>query len=119
MRTIIAGSRDITEDKWLKLAISLCGWKPTVVLCGGARGADAIGKDWAEANDIPVEIYPAKWDKYKFAAGPIRNEKMARKAEALIALWDGKSAGTKNMIKLGRKYKLRVFVQRCGGQTLF
>ena len=35
---------------------------------------------------------------------------MAEAAEGLIAVWDGKSAGTRNMITTARERDLRVFV---------
>ena len=37
---------------------------------------------------------------------------MAEYAEALIAVWDGRSRGTLNMIRLAGKCGLRVFVYR-------
>lgn len=55
MRTIIAGSRDITDWTLLIRAIRDAqasfadGWPITRVLCGGARGVDTLGKLWAEA----------------------------------------------------------------------
>ncbi len=36
---------------------------------------------------------------------------MASNADALIALWDGTSKGTKGMIDLAKKRGLKVFVQ--------
>lgn len=41
---------------------------------------------------------------------------MADRAEALIALWDGESRGTKHMIDLARRKGLRVFVGSGGGK---
>jgi hypothetical protein len=37
---------------------------------------------------------------------------MAENAEALIAIWDGQSKGTKNMIDTATKKGLLVFVKR-------
>jgi hypothetical protein len=37
---------------------------------------------------------------------------MASMADALIAVWDGKSRGTKNMIETAEKMGLRVYVHR-------
>ena len=45
-------------------------------------------------------------------AGPLRNEKMARVADALIAFWDGKSRGTKNMIDLANMKGISVRIVR-------
>lgn len=110
MRTIIAGSRSIDQYKHVLEATAACGWKPSVVLCGGARGADAWGKLWATKRGIPVEDYPADWTAHGKAAGPIRNEQMAARADALIALWDGESQGTKHMIELAKKRGMAVYV---------
>ena len=111
MRTIIAGSRNRTTKYHLAEAVTSCGWMPTVVLSGTARGADQLGEEWAKLNGIPVERYPANWDLHGKSAGFKRNTEMAEKAEALIALWDGESRGTKHMIDIARRKGLRVHVQ--------
>lgn len=62
------------------------------------RGADALGEHWATAHGIPVERFPADWDKHGRAAGPIRNEAMAREGDALVVFWDGESRGSYSML---------------------
>lgn len=121
MRTIIAGSRDITNPatvaKAMRLAASM-GIVPTIVLCGCARGVDTLGRDWAEDRDIPVQLYHAEWTRdgrFDPSAGFRRNEVMARHAEALVAIWNGKSKGTFHMIHVARLLKLKVYVYRVGG----
>ncbi len=59
---------------------------------------------------MPIERYPADWDKHGKPAGYIRNAEMADKAEALLALWDGQSRGTLHMINLAKKKGLLVYV---------
>jgi hypothetical protein len=44
-------------------------------------------------------------------AGPIRNAQMANVAEALIAIWDGNSVGTLNMITVAKKLGLKTHVK--------
>lgn len=110
MRTIIAGSRNITDIDVIRKAAAECGWMPTVVISGTARGVDTLGEQWAKENNVPVEQYPANWNKYGRAAGYRRNEQMARHAQALIAIWDGHSRGTKHMIDIAKRTGLRVFV---------
>lgn len=112
MRTIIAGSRSVTDPAWLDRALHACGWIPTVVLSGTAQGADRLGERWANYNYVPIERYPADWKLYGKSAGFIRNDLMADKAEALIALWDGQSRGTKQMIDRALSRRLRVHVER-------
>lgn len=80
--------------------------KPTAIICGEARGADTLGKRYAEEHGIPVMSFPADWNKYKKAAGYIRNQEMAQHADALVAFWDGQSRGTKNMIEIAKKMNL-------------
>ena len=113
MRTIIAGSRDSTKQQ-VEEAIASCPWvnEITVVLSGTARGADKYGEEWAKRMSLPVEMFPTDWNRYGKAAGPIRNKQMAERAEALIAVWDGVSSGTKNMIDNANSLGLRVFVFR-------
>lgn len=110
MRTIIAGSRDCTDKRYLLAALAACGWIPTTVISGAARGADRLGEVWAAEFKVPCERFPADWDRYGKSAGYRRNEQMADNAEALIALWDGESRGTKHMIDIAKRKGLRVHV---------
>jgi hypothetical protein len=110
MKTIIAGSRTITREAIVRDAINCCGWNITEVVSGCAKGVDQLGEELARDSDIPVAQFPANWNKYGRSAGPIRNREMAKYAEALIAIWDGKSRGTANMIKVAKGLDLKVFV---------
>lgn len=110
MRTIIAGSRDCTDPDQLLAALAKCGWTPSMIISGAARGADRLGEIWAAENNISCERFPADWDHYGKTAGYQRNEQMANNAEALIALWDGKSRGTRHMIDIARQKGLRIYV---------
>jgi len=110
MKTIIAGSRHCTDPKILEAAIELCPFEVTSVVSGTAPGADTLGEEYARANNLLLYCFPANWKKHGRAAGMIRNAEMSHNAEALIALWDGKSKGTANMIKHAKKQKLKIFV---------
>jgi hypothetical protein len=101
MKTIIAGCRDHFEWKTLIKAVlqaEVNGIVPTAVICGRAPGVDETGYWFAKMARLPIIEEPADWDRYGKAAGPFRNFAMAQQAEALIAVWDGKSPGTENMI---------------------
>ena len=111
MRTIIAGSRTIEDYSVLLRSLNKCGFTPTLILCGGANGADSLGERYALDSDIPIEYFLADWDNYGKSAGYIRNKKMAENAQALIALWDGKSKGTKHMIDLAEEFNLTTYVR--------
>lgn len=107
MKTIIAGGRDITDYKPVMRAIKKAASVGIVIdelVCGMARGVDMTGYWFAKMARIPIKEFPADWDKHRKAAGPIRNEEMAKYADALIAVWDFESKGTADMIIRMRKY---------------
>lgn len=108
MRTIIAGSRSIIDYTVVNLIITESKIDITTVISGRAPGVDRLGERWAKENNIPVIAYLAEWDKLGKRAGYVRNETMAKNADALIAIWDGKSRGTKHMVDLGYKYGLEL-----------
>lgn len=116
-RVIIAGTR--TFDDYGMLCRSADYWlsekrtkRRIVIVSGAAKGADALGERYARERGYKLQRYPANWEKYGRAAGPIRNEIMAQNADALIAYWDGRSPGTWNMIELARNYGLKVRVKK-------
>lgn len=118
MRTIIAGSREGASMADVEAAIGGCGWGVSVVISGCAPGVDELGEEWAKARGIAVERFPADWKRLKRAAGPIRNAQMAQAAEALVAVWDGSSPGTRDMVSKARAKGLKVHVHVFGSAGL-
>lgn len=112
MKTIIAGSRDFTTYAVVAEAMQFFAEDVTEVVSGGCRGVDQLGEEWASNRNIPVKTFDADWSAHGKAAGPIRNRQMAEYAEALVAIWDGKSVGTKNMIEEAKRRGLQVYVHR-------
>lgn len=122
MKIIIAGSRDITDYKVVEEAIRQSGWldEHTEIVSGMARGVDMLAVEYAQTNHLPLYRFPADWDKYGKGAGYIRNREMAAFADALIAIWDGKTRGTKMMIDVARSKGLFfVFIKRTDNDTVF
>jgi len=101
MNVIIAGSREFTDTE--KIESVLRETNITKLICGMCRGPDKIAFDYCKKNKIEVEMMPALWEEYGRSAGPIRNKDMAKQADYLIAFWNGKSRGTKNMIEEMKK----------------
>ncbi len=112
MRVIIAGGREIYDYQLVLDAIKEANLDIITVVSGGAKGVDTLGEQYASEMNLALNVYAADWQKNGRAAGPIRNRKMAENADALIAIWDGKSRGTKNMIETATKLKLVVYVKR-------
>lgn len=113
-KVIIAGGRDFNNYQLLftKCCRILDNHKTTEVqiVSGTAKGADTLGERFAKETNTPLKRFPANWDLYGKSAGVIRNSDMADYADALIAFWDGKSRGTKNMIAEARLRGLPVRV---------
>lgn len=108
MKLLIAGSRRIGIIGWDLVGrmmdfVSQHGMPSEIVSGNCKTGADYFGEKWAESNNIPVKLFPADWDQYGRAAGPIRNKEMAKYCDRAILFWDNNSRGTKNMIEELRK----------------
>lgn len=126
-RIIVAGTRDFNNYEMLNAELSdflnniLDDVEPQSdieFISGTANGADALGEKFARSRGYSLRLFPAYWNKYGKAAGPIRNKQMAEYASeehgVLFAFWDGKSRGSKNMIELANTYGLEVhIVQYC------
>lgn len=112
MKVIIAGGRDIHNYELVLSAIGESEFQITEVVSGMASGVDTLAIQYATENNLPLKEFHAEWNEYKRAAGPIRNREMANYGEALIAIWDGESRGTKNMIEEATKRGLKVYVKR-------
>lgn len=115
MKVIIAGPRYVTDFAIVKQAVKQSGFDITQVVSGGARGVDTLGELWAETNGVKFIRFPAEWNKYGKAAGPIRNKQMAEYVApdgALVAVYDGSSRGTGDMIKRATSLNLKVFIWR-------
>ena len=123
-RIIIAGGRDFTDYEKLKTAATgvindLTRWHDNIeieIVSGGANGADKLGERFAEEFGYSLAKFPADWDTHGRGAGIIRNKQMAKYAVSdkcigmLIAFWDGKSTGTKNMIETAIKLDMGYYV---------
>lgn len=116
-RVIIAGSRGFTAFEDLcaycdKVLARKAQEGQIIILSGHCRGVDLMGEEYARRRGYAVEVRPAEWQRYGLAAGPKRNKEMAAAAHALIAIWDGQSRGTRNMIDEARAAGLPVRVYR-------
>lgn len=77
--------------------------KEIVILSGHCSGADMMAEKYALEAGLGVEVYRAEWKRFGKAAGPKRNREMVEKSDMVIAFWDGKSKGTKNLIDVAKK----------------
>lgn len=113
-RVIVAGSRSFTDYAYLENRLDdafqdYIG-QDIEIVCGGARGADELGKCYAIAHGIPYKVFLPDWKQHGKKAGPLRNIEMANYATELIAFWDCQSRGTLHMIDTAIAKQLDVTV---------
>lgn len=113
MRLVVAGSRDIDNRVAVQTILNnfLARHDVDEIMTGGARGVDDMAHRFAEERGIDNYVVKADWEEHGRAAGPIRNEKMAKMGDALLAIWDGKSSGTRSMIDNALNHSLDVTVK--------
>lgn len=69
-KLLVCGSRSITDAEWVSNQISALvaekgfSLSDLILIEGSAKGVDAMGKDWAVANGVPVETHKADWARY-------------------------------------------------------
>lgn len=98
MKVAIVGSRSV-DEKYYQLLCSKVPKGASIIISGGAKGADALAKIYAEENQLDyIEILP-DYAKYGRAATIRRNEKIVDMADYVLVLWDGKSRGSSFVMK--------------------
>jgi hypothetical protein len=117
---IVAGSRTITDYGCVLEAITearkFFNKSPTMVIQGECRGVDTLAKQFATEYKIACKGFSAQWHKHGKSAGPIRNKEMLQWAKssnqpcALLAVWDGKSPGTLDIIRQAQKENVPIYV---------
>lgn len=93
MRVIVTGSRDwpwgqVVYDDLTELAHDCLSKQEELRLFFGdcPTGPDAVTDKWVENNDELIagwRCFPADWDDYGKAAGPIRNRRMIAYVQAM------------------------------------
>lgn len=105
MRILFCGDRRWSDPAPILHAFDRL--QPTLVIEGECEGADLLSRREAELRGIPVLPFPAQWDKYGRAAGPVRNRQMLEegKPDLVVAFHSNleNSKGTADMVKQARK----------------
>jgi hypothetical protein len=110
MKLAVVGSRNFEDLEKLSLELDRLHAKNTItlIISGGAVGADSLAEVWAKSKSIPVQIFKPDWKKHGKSAGFIRNRDIINSCDSCIAFWDGVSKGTLNSINLAKTRKIRL-----------
>lgn len=120
-KIIICGGRNFDNYYYLTYAVddvlSELGldYDEVEIVSGNCSGADQLGERYADEHDIPCNIFPADWEKYGRAAGPIRNSAMldyAKNCEIpiVIAFVSPKSKGTLDTVNKAKKQGFKIYI---------
>lgn len=115
-RVIITGCWDFTDYNLLcqkcdRMLSEKVKTHKVIVVSGHEKGTDALGEKYAKERKFRIEKYPADRSRGRLS-GTIRNEQMARVADALIVFWDGRFHETRNMIDFANLKGIPVKVLR-------
>ncbi len=97
MRIAIIGSRSVAHSCYQ----ALCATVPigaSQIISGGAQGADALAAKYAQEHRLPLHEIRPDYEKYGKAAPLKRNLEIIAQADYVLALWDGVSRGTAQVI---------------------
>lgn len=108
MKVAVIGSRGFTDYEEMKRILSSI--KITLLISGGAIGADKLGERYAKENNIETKIYLPDWNKHGKCAGFLRNTQIIEDAELVIAFWNGNSKGTLDSIKKAEKLNKKTLI---------
>jgi hypothetical protein len=101
-RVIICGGRDFVDHKRFEQrmdAFMANHGRPTIVIQGGALGADHMARLWAGMMGIQHIEVSANWSKEGRSAGPKRNQLMLDLLEPDFVVAFPGGAGTRDMVE--------------------
>lgn len=99
MKLAIIGSRNITNidiEQYIPQGV-------TEIVSGGAKGVDALAKQYATNKNIKYTEFPPDYSKFKKYAPLKRNEKIASYSDGALVFWDSASKGTQHTINCFKK----------------
>lgn len=110
MILLVTGSRLINKRVFVYDCLEeVCAYPNNVYLIihGNADGVDTLAKEFAHDRCIPEKGFEPKYEVYGKYAPLKRNDLMVGMCDKGVAIWDGKSKGTKYTIeKLREQGKL-------------
>ena len=106
IRVFVCGSRTVTDRDAIASKMEELP-DDVVILTSRTYGASAAARQRALARGLQLEVWSALTERFasKEAAYFARDEELIRKADRLIAFWDGASTGTAH--ELGYAHKLQ------------
>jgi hypothetical protein len=98
---LVCGGRDYADRRTVynTLDAEHDGQPISLLLAGGANGADALAVDWARFAGVKFEVFNADWEALGRAAGPRRNQQMLDEGNPDLVLAFPGGRGTADMVR--------------------
>ena len=106
MKLAVVGSRGFNNYILFEKTMAEFNLNISLIISGGAKGADTFAEIWANKNKKELIIYKPEWNKYGKSAGIIRNRKIVEECNYCLIFWDGISKGTKSSIDFCKKFSI-------------
>lgn len=110
MRLAIVGSRRFNNYGLLQSILDPYRDEITMIVSGGAIGADTLAQEYAKKRGIPILIHYPDYKKYGKGAPTRRNLDIVDDAESMIAFPMEGSVGTWHAIKAMKKLEKSIQV---------
>lgn len=111
-RLAVVGSRTFSDRAMMREAIESAA--PSVVVSGGADGADTLAREIGIELGLPVEEFLPDWEAHGPEAGFRRNQQIVDHSEAMIAFFapGPETPGTVDLIERADRKGIPVSVHR-------
>lgn len=107
-RIAVIGSRTFNNYAALEFTLNSLIKEPTIIVSGGAKGADYLAEAYANKHKLKTDIYYPDWDLGNHA-GFLRNKTIIDNCDEVIAFTNG-SKGTANSISIAQKQGKKVTI---------
>lgn len=115
MRVGIVGSRSITLYEALEDVLSGAPrhWMDDPhLVSGGADGVDRLAERYAKENNLPMTVIEPDYSDWSNGhPAKFRNTKIVKESDAIVAVWDGQSNGTRDTINKALDRGVPVYVE--------
>lgn len=114
----VVGSRSILNTDPVITAVATSPWgsSPELVddftfVSGGADGVDTTIENFAQQNDMDIEVIEPNYDDWSGEhPAKQRNTEIVESSDAIVAVWDGHSNGTRDTIDKALDRGVPIFV---------
>lgn len=109
MKLLVCGGRHYDDKARIANVLEKIIGNESILIHGGAQGADFFAGAWAESQGINVAVVRAYWSKHGRSAGPLRNMAMLMLKPDLCVAFPG-GRGTADMVEQCRHAGVPVMV---------